>query len=102
MWEKQPLIFPLILSSFCDEETLAKIGTEYRKKFSDEDSREKLLNALHADAGLQTGSDTDSMTMVNDLELSVEKDFRDRNILVISGWVLSRTEARQCALLSLS
>jgi hypothetical protein len=32
----------------------------------------------------------------------VETDFKSERLIVIKGWVLSQTEARQCALLSLS
>ena len=37
-----------------------------------------------------------------EIEKIVESDFKSERMIVIKGWVLSETEARQCALLSLS
>jgi hypothetical protein len=36
------------------------------------------------------------------LEMKVQQDFRAQKVLIINGWMVSQTEARQCALLSLS
>ncbi len=54
-------------------------------------------------AGLTTKQlNSDRASLVNELELRVESDFKDHKLVTIAGWVLSKTEARQCALLSLS
>jgi hypothetical protein len=37
-----------------------------------------------------------------EIEKSVEMDFKADKLIVIKGWIMSETEARQCALLSLS
>ena len=37
-----------------------------------------------------------------EIEKNVEMDFKSDKFIVIKGWVISETEARQCALLSLS
>ena len=100
-WKSQPLGYPYILSGICDVETLRKIGTAYRKLVPEENSKEKLLNELNA--GLTTRQlNSDRASLVNELELKVESDFKDHKLVTIAGWVLSKTEARQCALLSLS
>ena len=36
------------------------------------------------------------------IEQHVEMDFKSDKLILIKGWVISETEARQCALLSLS
>jgi len=37
---------------------------------------------------------------VSHLEESIKNDFETGNTVIVDGWILSRTEARQCALLS--
>ena len=85
-----------------DEESLRVIGNSYRAKRPDENSKEKLLNALTR--GMQTNqSVTNDMTnQAMEIEKNVEMDFKSDKLIVIKGWVISETEARQCALLSLS
>ena len=101
-WKKQPLLYPFILSNFLDEESLRAIGNSYRHKRPDENSKVKLLDAL---TGRMQGNQTDTNDMANqamEIEKNVEVDFKSYKLLVIKGWVISETEARQCALLSLS
>lgn len=73
----QPM--PEMLSSLADKKTLREIGHEYLKLFPAEKNQ------------LQ-----DLITNQN-----VQNDFSKGNIVVIKGWVLAVTEARQCALLTL-
>src|SRR5664279_3909684 len=44
-WDR-PLIRPMILSNFCDEETIRKIGLAYRSKFPAENTERKLIDLL--------------------------------------------------------
>ncbi len=101
-WKKEPLIYPYILSQICDEETLRKIGIAYRKSVPAENAKEKLLNLLNDKLDADPSSTDDHLTLVKKLELKVEREFKEKKIITISGWVLSITEARQCALFSLS
>ena len=101
-WKKQPLLYPFILSNFLDEESLRAIGNSYRHRRPDENSKVKLLDAL---TSRMRGNQTDTNDMANqamEIEKNVEVDFKSYKLLVIKGWVISETEARQCALLSLS
>jgi hypothetical protein len=100
-WKRQPFYYPYILSGICDDDTLRKIGSTYRKMVPAEDSKEKLLNLINKKLNLKDKS-KDNSVLVNELELNVEQDFREEKIVRITGWILSTTEARQCALLSLS
>ena len=70
---------PEMLSSLADKKTLREIGDEYLKKYPTEKNQ------------LQDLIDREN----------VQNDFSKGNIVVIKGWVLSVTEARQCALLTL-
>ena len=44
----------------------------------------------------------DLENQVMEIEKNVEMDFKADKLIVIKGWIMSETEARQCALLSLS
>ena len=92
----------MVLSSFCDEQTLRDIGQSYRGTNPDENSREKLMRFLTK--GLHKGdkSSINDSEAINELELRIENEFKETDPLIIKGWVVSKTEARQCALLSLS
>ena len=102
-WKNHPIMFPLVLSSFCDEVSLRNIGKSYITLFPSENSKDKLLSSLLKDGinnkQLQSSNYDD---VISQLEMKVEKDFREEKILLINGWILSPTEARQCALMSLS
>ncbi len=60
---------------------------------------------MHAlTSGMQTIQTTtnDMLHQAMEIEKTVELDFKSDKLIVIKGWVISETEARQCALLSLS
>jgi len=101
-WKKQPFLFPLILSNILDEEWLRIVGNSYRVMRPDENSKEKLLNAIASE--MQTNHDKvyDISNQILEIEKIVEMDFKSERYILIRGWILSETEARQCALLSLS
>ena len=101
-WKKQPFLYPFILSNILDEESLRIIGNSYRSMKPDENSKIKLLNAITGRMNtIQTG--TNNMAkQATEIERNVEMDFKSDKLITIKGWVISETEARQCALLSLS
>ncbi|MGI9547430.1 MAG: hypothetical protein ACR2MM_09355 [Flavobacteriaceae bacterium] len=85
---------PEELSEICNDEKLLALGVKYRQ-LSGEDSPEKLTALLINDHSL---SKTERRTY---LEQKVVEDFRNEHVVLIDGWLLSITEARQCALISL-
>lgn len=89
------LSYPTDLSEICDRETLIQIGNTYITLTKENDKR-NLKELLVQDAGM----------MGNDLKISlksnVAEDFNTGNTILVDGWLLSRTEARQCAYLSMS
>ena len=89
------LSYPLDLSEICDRKTLIQIGNTYMKLTNENDKR-YLKELLVQDAGM----------IGNYLKISLKskvvEDFNTGNTILVDGWLLSRTEARQCAFLSMS
>ena len=80
---------PELLSHIWDSEAIERIGMMYRERFSDEDSGQELVSRILSDSsgGLTlTGSE---------LEQKIALDFEKDEMVMIDGWLLSRTEARQ-------
>jgi len=77
---------PDFLSHLCDAGTLRNIGTAYRKQTPSEAREKKLIGLLGKGPSPET----------------IKNDFTTGNIVIVNGWVLSLTEARQCALYSLT
>ncbi len=101
-WKKHPFLYPFILSNILDEGSLRIIGNSYRILRPDENSKVKLLNEItNGIPAIQTNTN-DIANQSMEIEKKVEMDFKSGRLLVVKGWVVSETEARQCALLSLS
>ena len=87
---------PELLSHIWDDNTITEIGEIYRNKFSDENSEGKLIKHLTGNES----TETTSITYV--LRQQITDDYNKGNTVMIDGWILSKTEARQCALFSLT
>jgi len=85
-----------LLSYIWDSTTISEIGSLYREKFSDENSEQKLIALLF------NNDSTDLIQNTEILNKQITNDYKTGNTIMIDGWVLSRTEARQCALFSLT
>jgi hypothetical protein len=85
---------PLFLSTVCDSQTLKHIGTSYRTKTPAEAEEGRLIELLST--GLPQGADQDRQ-----LDSLAKRDYAAGRTVIIDGWVLSLTEARQCAVFSL-
>lgn len=75
---------PQSLSLLWDAKTIRAIGSLYRKDFPSEKSERSLVKLL-------TPTPTED---------TITSDFKKGRVVVIDGWILSVTEARQCALAS--
>jgi hypothetical protein len=71
------------------------VGKEYQKKFPKENNEQKLAKLLLKDALNEDGT---TMT----LEQKIITDYKMDNTVLLDGWILSVTEGRQCALLSIT
>lgn len=86
---------PSDLSQICNRNTLIKIGTTYRD-LTDENNKEYLEELLRKDAKIHNAD------LKLGLKSQVTEDFKTGQTILIEGWLISVTEARQCALLSIS
>jgi hypothetical protein len=90
---------PLFLSHLADINTIIATGLAYRKAHQEEDNKNKLAELLLTNSTLHSSSDDKAIRIM--LDNKVENDFKTGRIAVVRGWVLSLTEARECALFSL-
>jgi hypothetical protein len=100
---RTPLLRPAALACFCDEQTIRRIGEDYitaKPIISDpkKNLEEKILKGYN-DPSSQEPDDTRISDWIED---KIRRDFIDGRVVIVDGWVLSETEACQCALLSLN
>jgi hypothetical protein len=91
---------PPFLVQFMDKKTITDTGHFYLKLIPDENSSNKLESLLTANSGI-TGS-TEPKKVHAYFDGQSIADFNANKTVIVDGWVLSATEARQCALFSLS
>lgn len=87
---------PLFFSHLADAKTIRESGLAYRKLKPSEDSQATLVSVL---SGNDQSNDRDAIR--DRLDEQVKQDFKTGKIVTLTGWVLSETEARQCALFSI-
>ncbi len=85
---------PQFLAQIWDTDTIISIGAGYVSQTPDENSEDILAKTLIED---RSGSPEE---LVNSLNEKITNDFHKGDLVMIDGWILSRTEARQCGLLS--
>lgn len=78
-------------------ERVREIGTQYRATVPNENTAATLRDAIS-----NPRHQTFSWSAGGSIEGQIRDDFAAGRTVVVSGWVLSETEARQCALYSLS
>ena len=90
---------PVFLSRLFDEDTVRAEGKAYLQKTPAENDDDKLVKLLAGDSSITDSSDEKEIQQF--LEEKIKKDFEEGRTLLVQGWVLAVTEARQCALFSL-
>jgi hypothetical protein len=90
---------PQFLSHIFDVKTMLATGQAYLKQASDENSKNKLNNLITDNTSVT--SSTDAKTVYTALDKKVQQDFANGKTAIVDGWILSVTEARQCALYTL-
>jgi hypothetical protein len=94
--EYDPLLAePELLSFIWDTETMIAIGNLFRELTPGERSEAELVTALLRE---RPDEITSALQKINS---RVQTDYEENDLVMLEGWILSRTEARQCALLSL-
>jgi hypothetical protein len=89
-----PLNTPDLLGAICDTQTIRKIGTDYRATTTNERHEDQLTDLLIA--GLDKNKD-----QTQQLTTKIKADFASGRTVTLEGYVISITEARQCALYSI-
>ena len=95
---RHPYSQPDLLAILDDAEAVREIGREYRRRFPVHDAAETLGRMFEAET---QRSALAGHTPMEKLSRCVQADFAHGRIVQINGWILSITEARQCALFSL-
>ena len=90
---------PVFLSRLFDESTIKETGKAYLQKAPAENDDDKLVRLLADNSSIATSAD--EKTIHEYLDKKVKQDFETGNTVLVKGWVLAITEARQCALFSL-
>ncbi len=86
---------PAFLSAIWDEKTMIEAGEAFRAAFPEEDDEVKLTQSLVAIAGK-----ADDYSPI-ELDAQIQNDYATDQTVQLNGWILSKTEARQCALYSI-
>ena len=86
---------PELLSYIWDGNTISEIGEMYRKQVSKENSERKLVSLI-------LNNVSSDLTTTKMLRQQITYDYKSGDTVMVGGWILSRTEARQCALFSLT
>ena len=95
--EYDPLLAqPQSLSALIGYDHITIIGNKYIEKKSNEANVRSLVKQL-----MQGISDS-GVGLAEAIQTKVKSEFEKRNTVMVDGWVLSVTEARQCALSSLT
>lgn len=97
------LYLPELLSLLVDEKTIREIGKAYISLAPNQTTNSYLISLLMTDSnGKKLSEKASASTIRSDLGKKIVADFKKGNFLFVNGWVLSETEAQQCALFSLS
>lgn len=78
-----------------------EVGLAYRSAHEDGDSPEALASVILSDAGPSANDATTESGLCDLMRKQIRSDFADRRTVRLNGWILSVTEARQCALYSM-
>ncbi|HEY3404668.1 MAG TPA: hypothetical protein VGK59_14865 [Ohtaekwangia sp.] len=92
---------PGILGHLCDEKGILEIGKKYIKQVPEEASLDQLIQLLLTTDGTTLPRSSERTAIQSLLDKKIEEDFQANRTRVVNGWVLSVTEARQCAVYSL-
>jgi hypothetical protein len=97
-----PVSTPAFLYDIFDEQTIRFIGINYRKLVPEENEKKKLSKLILADDNNKKLLATKDSGLKELLEKKVQKEFINNKTIIVYGWEISITEARQCAIFSLS
>jgi hypothetical protein len=82
-----------------DEKTISDAGKAYIREAPAENDEDKLIKLLAGNSSI--ANSTDETAIHQYLDQKIKQDFEKGDTVLVKGWVLAVTEARQCALFSL-
>jgi hypothetical protein len=98
-----PTLAVRLIALVPSRESAAAIGREYLRAAPDEAVTESLVRSLvQRSAGLASPENITDAELRALLDASCRLDFAEGDIVRVRGWLLSRTEARTCALAALA
>ena len=98
------LAHPRLLAILRNEHLVAELGRRYRALVPSENAELVLTRMIQSDlvgAGGDLANDTASQSIQARVDRRIQADFDHGRTVTLQGWILSQTEARQCALFSL-
>jgi hypothetical protein len=98
------LAHPRLLAILRDEDRVADLGRRYRALVPNENAEPVLTRMIQDDLrGVhgELANDPAAQSLQTRVNRQVQADFDQGRTVMLHGWVLSKTEARQCALFSL-
>ncbi len=96
------LAIPVSMLNVSSVDIVEKLGELYKKSVPEESEYEVLVRLLKSkDSDSKIGDIKGEKAIQKMLKQKITTDFENDNIVVLDGWILSKTEARQCALFSL-
>jgi hypothetical protein len=98
------LAHPRLLAILRDEHRVAELGRHYRALVPNENAEPVLTRILQDDVrGVhgELANDPAAHSLQTRIDRQVQADFEHGRTVMLQGWILSKTEARQCALFSL-
>ncbi|WP_462248497.1 hypothetical protein [Ferruginibacter sp.] len=99
--QTNPLITPEFLLNFCDEKILNDIGAAYKLQVPEENEKKKLVDLILTDnKGLKIDA-SEWHNVKEHVSKKIHEEFADNKTIILKGWIITITEARQCALFSL-
>ena len=97
-----PLLDPKVLGSFCDDNEVRNIGSGYISLVPAENNKEKLRELLLSGYNGKKNSSLSNSEIQTLLQKKINDEFSSSRTIKVNGWLISPTEARQCALFSLT
>jgi hypothetical protein len=100
--KRDPLLIPYVLGKFCDDNEIRSIGSGYISLMPAENNREKITELLLSDNNGKKNGQLNNSEIQELLEKKIYEEFSSSKTIKVNGWLISPTEARQCALFSLT
>jgi len=97
-----PLTTAQMLSQFCDATALKEIGIAYRILVPTENEKQKLTDLVLAGASGKKVKASNWSEVEDLVAQKIHAEFLNKEVIIVKGWIISKTEARQCALFSLT